>query len=183
MHNREISQDGFEMTFAVNHLAYFLVTSLLLDLISKSDYKRIVNVSSHIHSDNIDFDNLQFERGYSLFSAYGQSKLCNILFTYQLAEKLEGTGITVNCLHPGMVDTNLNPRRSPDIVAKAIPVEKGAVASVHLASSLSVKGISGKYFSLDGSESTSKPISYDKNVQIKLWELSESMVGEKFHFP
>src|ERR671912_2543455 len=104
---RVTTADGLEMTFAVNHLAYFLLTNLLLDLLMASAPSRIVNVSSGDHSNGaIDFDDLQGQKGYKGARAYSQSKLANVLFTYELARRLKGTGITANCLHPGVVRTN-----------------------------------------------------------------------------
>ncbi|MBW2358137.1 MAG: SDR family oxidoreductase [Deltaproteobacteria bacterium] len=104
---RKITQDGFEMTFAVNHLAPFLLTLLLLDLLIKSAPSRIINVSSIAHASSIDFENLQGEKHCGGYEAYSLSKLCNILFTYKLAQRLKGKGITVNCLHPGVINTKL----------------------------------------------------------------------------
>ncbi len=104
---RHTSVDGLEMTFALNHLSYFLLTNLLLDLIKKSDKARIVNVSSAAHfSGHVDFSNLQFENGYNPMNVYGTSKLMNVLFTYELVRRLNGGGITVNALHPGFVASN-----------------------------------------------------------------------------
>jgi NAD(P)-dependent dehydrogenase (short-subunit alcohol dehydrogenase family) len=181
MHERQLSEDGYEMTFAVNHLAYFLLTSLLLDMIKKSEYKRIVNVASQLHTDHINFEDLQGEKEYSLYTNYAQSKLCNIMFTYQLAERLEGTGITANCAHPGLVDTNLNPSRSKDVVARALPVEQGSISTIYLATSPEVEQVTGKYFLNDASEGRSREVSYNKDLQIRLWEVSEKMIGEEFN--
>ena len=105
---RSLTDDGFETTFAVNHLGYFLLTDLLMGLLKKSAPARIVNVSSAAHAyGKIDFDNLQGEKNYGSFSAYANSKLANVLFTYELARRLDGTGVTANCLHPGTVATDL----------------------------------------------------------------------------
>src|SRR5215217_1244839 len=151
---RVTSADGIEMTFAVNHLAYFLLTNLLLDLLKASAPSRIVNVSSaEQRNGTIDFDDLQGEKGYKTAKAYGQSKLANVLFTYELARRLEGTGVTANCLHPGVVGTNLGSGVSGIfgfMVRALTPLmkspEKGAETSVYLASSPEVEGLSGRYF-------------------------------------
>ncbi len=180
MHTLELSEDGFEISFAINHLAYFLLTSLLIDMIDKSDYRRIVITSSGIHSESIDFDNLQAEKGFNMYSVYTQTKLCNLFFAYHLAELLKNNNISVNSLHPGLVDTNLNPQRTAEIVARALPVTKGSVATMHLTTSPDLENVTGKYFNYDAKEAKSKPISYDKQIQQKLWSLSEEMIGEKF---
>lgn len=177
---KQITSDGYEMMFAVNHLAYFYLTSLLLDLVDKSEYKRIIIVASRSHSDSIDFDNLQGEKYFEFFPMYMQSKFCNFLFTYKLAEYLEGTGITVNCLHPGLVNSNIDPLRSAEVVARAVPVEEGTQTILYLATSQDLTGTSGKYFLDDTSEAESKPATYDKTLQKQLWNLSEELVGEKF---
>lgn len=180
MHTHETSADGYEMTFAVNHLAYFLLTSLLLDLIKKSEYKRIVIVASQLHSEALDFDNLQAEKGFSLYPIYAQSKLCNIMFSFQLSKRLIGTGITVNCLHPGLIDTNLNPKRDQSVVDRAHPVEKGSIASIYLSTSVEVDGVTGKYYLNDASEGRPREIAFNEDIQNKLWDLCEEMIGEKF---
>ncbi|HSE97114.1 MAG TPA: SDR family oxidoreductase, partial [Blastocatellia bacterium] len=131
LRHRALTEDGLEMTFAVNHLAYFLLTNLLLDVIRISSPARIVNVASVAHvTGTINFDDLQGEKGYSSMGAYRQSKLANILFTYELARRLEGTGVTVNCLHPGIIATGIA-RDMPKIVGLVLKVfftgaEKGA---------------------------------------------------------
>ncbi len=109
IHELQYSEDGIELTFATNHLGYFLTTSLLLDLVAKSDYKRIIIVSSGMHYrvDRIDFDVLLGKNNYSLYTNYAHSKLANLLFGYRLTKLVEPLGITVNCLHPGLVDTSL----------------------------------------------------------------------------
>lgn len=183
MHEREISADGYEKTFAINHLAYFLLTSLLLDMVMKSDYKRILLTVSYMHTDYINFDNLQGEKEYSMYPIYSQSKLCNFLFGYRLAELLKNTGITVTCCHPGMVNTHLNPKRPADVVRRAIPVEQGSVSTVYAATATEMGGVTGKYLSQDASEIKSATISYDVDIQKKLWDLSEKLIGEKFKFP
>src|SRR5512136_3320731 len=119
---RQLSVDGIEMTLALNHLAYFLLTNLLLDTLKASAPARIINVSSDAHSrGKIDFDNLQGERSYSSFGPYGNSKLANILFTIELARRLEGTGVTVNALHPGFTNTGFG-KNNPGFFMKIMGV-------------------------------------------------------------
>jgi len=151
---RQLSVDGIEMTFALNHLAYFLLTNLLLDKIQASAPARIINVSPGAHTyGKVEFDNLQDERDYSS-RAYGNSKLATILFTKELARRLEGTGVTVNALHPGFVSTGFG-KNNPGFLMKTIravvpliahSTEKGAEKSIYLASSPEVQSIAGKYF-------------------------------------
>jgi NAD(P)-dependent dehydrogenase (short-subunit alcohol dehydrogenase family) len=178
---RSLTEDGIETTFAVNHLGYFLLTNLLLGLLKKSSPARIVNVSSAAHTvGRIDFDNLQGEKKYGRFSAYANSKLANVLFTYELARRLEGTGVTVNCLHPGTVATGLfrNLPKPIEALIKLVTVnpDKGAMTSVYLASSPDVEAVSGKYFVRKRATQTSKE-SYNKEVARRLWEVSEAMTG------
>ncbi len=180
---RQLSVDGIEMTFALNHLASFLLTNLLLDTIKASAPARIINVSSDAHtSGKIEFDNLQGERGYSP-GAYGNSKLANILFTIELARRLEGTGVTVNALHPGLVATGFaknNGRVIATLVSLFMPLvarspAKGAETSIYLASSPSVEGITGKYF-YDSHVIPPAPQATDMVVARKLWDVSAAMV-------
>lgn len=181
---RQLSVDGIEMTFALNHLAYFLLTNLLLDRMKASAPARIINVSSDAHSGGkIEFDNLQGERSYSSFGPYGNSKLANILFTTELSRRLEGTGVTVNALHPGLVNTGFG-RNNPGILMKImgaiIPLiarspEKGAETSVFLTSSPEVQNISGKYF-VDCKVTQPAPQAADRTVAEKLWGVSAEMV-------
>lgn len=182
VHGLQYSEDGFELTFAVNHLAYFYTTSLLMDLVTKSDYKRIVIVSSgmHFRVEKMDFDFLQAKPEYNLYTYYAQSKLANVLFGYKLSRMLKDTGITVNVLHPGLIDTNLNPQRPQHVVDRALPVEKGIISTMRLVTSSELEGVTGKYFTSDGTESESSPASYNLDVQEKLWTLSEEFIGEKF---
>jgi NAD(P)-dependent dehydrogenase (short-subunit alcohol dehydrogenase family) len=179
----KVSPDGIEMTLAVNHLASFLLTNLLLDTIKASVPARIVNVSSVAHAQGfIDLDDLQGKRQYKLMRAYAQSKLANVLFTYTLARRLEGTGVTVNCLHPGAVATNIWTSALPNwlhflgIIDRlfCISPEQGALTSIYLASSPEVEGITGKYFEkcLD---IPSAKISYDQDIQMRLWAISETL--------
>lgn len=183
MKKRAITEDGFEMTFAVNHLGYFLLTNLLLDVIKRSAPARIVNVASEAHrGGHINFDDLQSEREFSSMLAYRQSKLANILFTYELARRLEGTSVTANCLHPGIIATDIA-RRFPWFIRVPFKlfftgVEKGAETTVYLATSPGVEGVTGKYFDKK-SESRSSRESYDREVARRLWEVSEEMTGLK----
>jgi NAD(P)-dependent dehydrogenase (short-subunit alcohol dehydrogenase family) len=181
---RQLSVDGIEMTFALNHLAYFLLTNLLLDTIKASAPARIINVSSDAHSGGkIDFDNLQGERSYSSFGPYGNSKLANILFTTDLARRLEGTGVTVNALHPGLTSTGFgknNPGLLMKIMGVVIPLiarspEKGAETSIYLAASPGVQSISGKYF-VDCKVTQPASQAADTVVARKLWDVSAEMV-------
>jgi len=181
---RQLSVDGIEKTFALNHLAYFLLTNLLLDTIKASAPARIINVSSDAHSGgNIDFDNLQGERSYSSFEPYGNSKLANILFTSELARRLEGTGVTVNALHPGLTSTGFgknNPGFFMKIMGAVIPLvarspEKGAETSIYLASSPEVQSTTGKYF-VDCTVTQPAPQAADSAVARKLWDISAEMV-------
>jgi NAD(P)-dependent dehydrogenase (short-subunit alcohol dehydrogenase family) len=181
---RQLSVDGIEMTFALNHLAYFLVTNLLLDTIKASAPARVINVSSDAHSGGkIDFDNLQGERSYSSFGPYGNSKLANILFTTELARRLEGTGVTVNALHPGFTSTGFgknNPGFLMKIMGAVVPLiarspEKGAETSIYLSSSPEVQSITGKYF-VDCKVAQPAPQATDMAVARKLWDISAEMV-------
>jgi len=177
------SIDGIEMTFALNHLNYFLLTNLLIETIKASAPARIVNVSSAAHQNaSIDFDDLQGKQNYSGWQAYGQSKLANILFTYELARRLEGTGVTVNALHPGFVATNFGANNAGILGAIvrrfmnlfSIDVETGAQTSIYLAASPEVEGVTGKYFVKQKAVASSK-ISYDETTAKKLWEINEEM--------
>ncbi len=184
---RQESADGIEMTFALNHLAYFLLTNLLLDLIVRTGEQhgeaRIVSVSSGAHyGPQLNFDDLRSPGIYSGWIAYGQSKLANILFTYELARRLQGTGVTANVLHPGFVATGFsknNPIMRPLMAISsifAISPEEGAQTSIYLASSGEVKGVSGQYF-YECKPRKSSAASRDEEAQRRLWELSEEMTG------
>ena len=178
---RRVTEDGLESTFAINHLAYFLLTNLLLDLIIQSAPARIVNVSSTVHkSATIDFDDLQSERSYSAMRAYGQSKLANVLFTYELARRLEGTRVTVNCLHPGVIATNIF-RDISGVVGAAAKLflkspRRGAETSIYLATSPEVEGVTGKYFD-DRRAVRSSTESYDEAIAEKLWQVSKQLTN------
>jgi NAD(P)-dependent dehydrogenase (short-subunit alcohol dehydrogenase family) len=181
---RVVTPDGFEKTFALNHLNYFLLTTLLLDMLKASAPARVVNVASGSHvGARINFGDLQGEKRYWGFRAYGQSKLANILFTYELARRFEGTGVTVNALHPGYVDTGI-PLSSGFLgkIAKfsarlfAQKPEIGAQTSIYLAASSEVEGVTGKYF-IDCQPVESSPESYDTSVSEKLWQVSSNLTG------
>ncbi len=182
---RQQSADGIEMTFALNHLNYFLLTSLLLDTLKASAPARIVNVgaSAHQFARRLDFDDLQGQRKYSGWGAYGQSKLCNLLFTYELARRLDGKGVTVNALHPGIVATNfgmsgegLMPLFNRLISIAKLRPEQGAQTILYLATSAEVEGVSGKYFVNQKAIRSSKA-SYDQSAAGRLWDVSAVMTG------
>ncbi len=181
---RALTSDGIEEVFAVNHLAYFMLTLLLLDRIKESAPARIVNVASDLHKRaTLKFDDLSGERSYGGMSSYGQSKLANVLFTYELARRLAGTGVTVNCVHPGGVATNLakNNGALATVVWKLIGVfmkspNNGARTQIYLASAPEVEGVTGKYF-IDSKEARSSIQSHDKSVALQLWEVSAQMTG------
>ena len=173
------------MTWALNHLNYFLLTDLLLDVIKASAPARIVNVSSGAHTgaQRINFDDVEFKHGYSGWTVYSHSKLANVMFTYELARRLEGTPVTANALHPGFVATGFGHNNGGlmnigmNVVQKiaARKPEQGAATSVYLASSPEVEGVTGRYFS-DQKETRSSAASYDVDAQRRLWNLSEQMV-------
>ena len=180
---RRESIDGIEMTLALNHISYFLLTNLLLPVLTTSAPARIVNVASDAHQGGaIQFDDLQFTEHYSGWRAYQQSKLANILFTYELARRLEGTGVTVNTLHPGFVKTSFFKDWGGWIgtVTKlaasvlALTPERGAITSIYLASSPEVEGISGQYF-VKKKPGRSSSRSHDRSTAERLWTISEGI--------
>jgi NAD(P)-dependent dehydrogenase (short-subunit alcohol dehydrogenase family) len=182
---RSLTKEGFEKTFALNHLSYFLLTLLLLDMLKASAPARIVNVSSNSHyGQHLDFENLQGEKGYNPMKAYGRSKLANILFTYELARRLDGSSVTANALHPGFVATNIFSLNSPLLKKLAEPImrrialapQEGAQTSIYLAASPEVEGVSGKFF-VKKQVASSDPTSYDEKAARRLWEVSRRMVG------
>jgi len=186
----EKSADGIEMTFALNHLSYFLLTGRLLPLLQKSAPARIINVSSDAHQQarsGMQFDDLQFQKRYRSFSVYAHSKLANVLFTYELARRLEGTNLTVNALHPGLVKTELY--RNFGIISSVVKQianwfgkdeAEGAQTPIYLASDPEVANITGKYF-FECKQRKSSPVSYDKTQALRLWEVSEEMT--EFTYP
>jgi len=181
---RQVSPDGLEMTFALNHMGYFLVTCLLLDRLKASTSARIVIVSSEAHKQGmIDFQDLQSEHNYNRNEAYARSKLANLLFTYALARRLEGTRVTVNALHPGSVATNLGgndnwlkTRLRNLIKPGMIRPEEGAKTILYLATSPEVGAVTGQYF-YDCRPIRSSDGSYDVADAVRLWRLSESLAG------
>jgi NAD(P)-dependent dehydrogenase (short-subunit alcohol dehydrogenase family) len=181
---RSKTVDGFERTFAVNHLAPFLLTNLLLDLLKSSQPARVITVASEAHEkQRLDFDDLQNEENYWEYRAYGQSKLANILFAYELARRTNGTGVTSNVLHPGVVATNFGRSGSKGLrallsVARMffLSPEKGAETTIYLASSPEVEGITGKYFVKNRSVHSSR-VSYDPATARRLWKESERLTG------
>ena len=178
--NGQGSADGIEMTLALNHLGYYLLTRLLCDVLKASAPARIVNVASVAHfGARIDLANLQFNG----WKGYKRSKLANILFTYELARRLEGTGVTVNALSPGLVASNfgmnnrgLFPLIKPLVNCFAISSEQGARTSIHLACSADVEGATGKYFT-GCRPRRSSAASYDRAAAVRLWEMSARMTG------
>jgi NAD(P)-dependent dehydrogenase (short-subunit alcohol dehydrogenase family) len=189
--SRSETADGFETTFGVNHLGYFLLTGLFLDLLKASAPARIVNVASraHLRAPGMNFDDLNAKQKFSGMGAYAQSKLANVLFTYELARRLEGSGVAANTLHPGVVRTGFG-KNNAGLIRVAFQAfqlvgrpwllspEQGAQTSIYLASSPEVEGVTGKYFA-DSREEPSSPASYDEAAQRRLWEISEQMVGLK----
>lgn len=181
---RRVTEDGIEMTLALNHLAYFLLSNLLVDRIRASAPARIVNVSSGAHRmAKIDWDDLQGARRYSGIRAYGLSKLCNILFTYELARRLDGTGVTVNCMHPGAVGTSFGVtggklmRRAFRLAGPLMrSPERGADTIVWMASAPELAGVTGKYF-MDRKEKRSSRLSHDQATARRLWNASARLGG------
>src|SRR5438270_2545957 len=182
---RRETVDGVEMTFAVNYLAPFLLTNLLLDVLTASAPARIVNVSSDAQaSDYIQMDDLQAEKRYRPMRTYPQAKLAVVLFTYELARRLQGTGVTANCLHPGFVATNFAQSDAGPAFRLLVKVmgsfgtspQEGAKTSIYLASSPKVEGVTDKYF-VKSIPKRSAAISYDESLQRHLWEQSAKLVN------
>ena len=182
---RHVTADGLERTFALNHLAAFLLTSLLLDRLKQSAPARVVTVSSHVQAmGQINFEDLQGERSYSAARAYNQSKLANVLFTYELARRLKGTYVTANALHPGVVRTSFGaedpglvqrlftPLMSPFLKSPA----QGAATSIHLASAADLEPVTGRYF-VNCKPRRSSERSYDEATAARLWRMSADLVG------
>ena len=182
---REVTEDGLEATFAVNHLGYFLFTTLLTDRIIASAPARIVSVASDAHKFGaVDFDDLQSEKRFGAMRVYGQSKGCNLLFNVELAKRLEGTGVTANAVHPGAVSTGLGANSGPlmAMIQKVAMVfmkssAAGADTSVYLAASPEVEGVSGGYF-FKRKPRTSTAQTRDPALAKRLWTLSEALVAD-----
>jgi retinol dehydrogenase-14 len=181
---RHVTADGLERTFALNHLTPFLLTNLLLDRLTQSAPARVVTVASNAHTTGqIDFDDLQGERSYSGSRAYSQSKLANVLFTYELAKRLAASAVTANALHPGVVNTSFGAGDPGGVQRLLVPFvrpflktpEQGAATSIHLASSPDLKQVSGRYFANSKPKRSSKP-SYDEAAAARLWQLSAELV-------
>jgi len=179
---REITEDGLELTFALNHMSYFVVTNLLRPCLKAGS--RVVSTASNAHkSAHLDFSDLQSSRGYSGFAVYGRSKLCNILFTRELARRLEGTGVTANCLHPGFVATRFGDK-SGGMLSFAIRAAKnfaltpaqGAETIVYLASSGDVAGTTGEYFYKCRPATPTREAQNDGDAK-RLWEVSAAIAG------
>jgi NAD(P)-dependent dehydrogenase (short-subunit alcohol dehydrogenase family) len=180
---RRLSEDGIEMTFAVNHLAYFLLTNLLIEELKNSRSGRVVNVSSGSHyGERLDFDNLQLKKSYRVYRAYGRSKLANVLFSYELARRMAGTHVTSNVLSPGMVATDIWKKVNPLVTSLINPVIQrigqpplqGAQTSIYLATSPEVEGVTGKYYT-DCKPVHSSVYSYDLEAAKRLWEVSAQL--------
>jgi NAD(P)-dependent dehydrogenase (short-subunit alcohol dehydrogenase family) len=183
--HRHLTADSLERTFALNHLAPFLLTSLLLDRLTASAPARIVTVSSGAHArGRIDFGDLQGERDYSGQRAYSQSKLANVMFTYELARRLDGTGVTATVCHPGVVHTSFGAEDQAAHMAVMIRVARlfmktpaqGAATPVYLASSPEVEGVTGRYFA-NRKPTTSSNASYDTAAAAQLWQASAALTG------
>ncbi|HEY3548534.1 MAG TPA: SDR family oxidoreductase [Propionicimonas sp.] len=183
--SRHVTVDGLERTFAINHLAPFLLTNLLLDRLVASSPARVITVSSGAQAmGHLDLDDLGGERGYSGQRAYNQSKLANVMFTYELARRLDGTGVTATTLHPGVVRTAFGAEDPSPFWRFMTPLvrpfmktpERGAATSVYLASSPEVEGITGAYFA-DRKPRRSSKESYDEVAAARLWQVSEQLVG------
>ena len=183
--SKTISADGIEMTFALNHLAYYLLTNLLLDRLRESAPARIINVSSSSHRNAGKFriSDLPDANRSGGYRAYGRSKLCNILFTGELARRLAGTGVTVNAAHPGLVRTGM--ARNNGLVGRAVnafigargvSADRGAATPVYLATSLEVAGVSGRYF-VNCREAAPADAAFDAELAAELWRLSASLTG------
>lgn len=185
MRERVLTEDGVETVFAVNHLAYFLLTTLLLEPLKAGAPSRIINGTGGIYgAGDIAFDDLQAEKGYSWFRALAQSKLANVLFTYELARRLEGTGVTVNCFHPGGVKTGLGSDMG-GVVGALMSVarifwatpEKGAEAPIHLASAPELEKVTGRYFDRMKIVPKTGGKSNDRELARRLWDVSEALIA------
>lgn len=186
-----LTEDGIEMQLAVNHVAPFLLTHLLLPLLLQSEDGRIINVSSDTHArGRIRLDDLEFKKGYHGIKSYGRSKLAMVQCTYELSERLEGTNVTVNAVQPGLVKTDIGHKATIGLHSVAwwfrklggVPPEKGAETNIYLATSPEAKGVSGKYWDKCQPKPSSKR-SYDRDMQKKIWEVSMDMAGIENYIP
>jgi retinol dehydrogenase 14 len=182
---RHVTADGLERTFALNHLAPFLLTNLLLDRLQQSAPARVVTVSSNAHAQGrIDFDDLQGERSYSGARAYSQSKLANVLFTYELARRLPATSVTANALHPGVVRTSFGAEDPGGVQRRLVPFMRlfmkapaqGAATSIHLACAPELERVTGRFFA-NRKPTRSARHSYDQAAAARLWQVSTELVG------
>jgi NAD(P)-dependent dehydrogenase (short-subunit alcohol dehydrogenase family) len=182
---RQVTADGLECTFATNHMAYFVLTHELRQSLIAAAPARVVNTASRAHvGHSLDFDDLQLAKGYSFMTAYGRSKLANIVFTRELARRLAGAGVTANCLHPGFVATGLG-QRTGGIFGRVVrlamlfagPPERGAQTIVHLASSPDVAGVTGGYFIPVGRQAEPSPDARADLPARRLWEESARIAG------
>jgi retinol dehydrogenase-14 len=182
---RHVTADGLERTFALNHLAPFLLANLLLDRLKQSAPARVVTVSSNMQAmGRIDFDDLQGERSYSGARAYNQSKLANVLFTYELARRLQATSVTANALHPGVVRTSFGAEDPGGVQRLFTPFMRpfmkapaqGAATSIHSASAPDLEQVTGRYFANSKSKRSSRR-SYDEAAAARLWQVSADLVG------
>jgi NAD(P)-dependent dehydrogenase (short-subunit alcohol dehydrogenase family) len=184
---RKLTADGYEMTFALDHLNYFLLTNLLLETLKASAPARVVNVSSgaHLGARELDFDNLQGEKKFKAWDAYDRAKLCNLLFTYELARRVAGSGVSANAVHPGFVATGFARNNGffynvgTWVAGKLFgrKPDEGAKTSLYLAASPEVEGVSGKYF-FDSQPIQSSPISYDEALAARLWQVSLELTAK-----
>jgi NAD(P)-dependent dehydrogenase (short-subunit alcohol dehydrogenase family) len=177
---RVLTPDGIETTFAVNYLAPFLLTRLLLPLLEKSAPSRVVNVSSISHNfiKDIDWDNLQGETSYAVYGIYALTKFATITFTYALARRIAGSGVTVTCVQPGVISTKLLKGLFPSLIGN--PPSEAAKFLVHLALSPAVEGVSGEYFDVSENPGCSSALTYDIDVQERLWKVAEDLTGVRW---
>lgn len=184
-HTRHLTADGREHTFALNHLAPFLLTNLLLDRLTHGAPARVVTVSSNAHATGrIDFDDLDGQRSYSGARAYNQSKLANVLFTYELARRLSGTAVTANVLHPGVVSTAFGAEDPSRVGRLFVPIlrpfmktpARGAATSIHVVSTPDLEQVTGRYFANGNPKRSAEP-SYDVATAARLWQVSADLVG------
>jgi NAD(P)-dependent dehydrogenase (short-subunit alcohol dehydrogenase family) len=181
---RQVTGEALEMTFATNHIPYFVLTNLLLPRIKATPGARIVSTSSNAHRRaKLDFDDLQMQHGYTAFGMYGRTKLMNILFTRELARRLAGTGVTANCLHPGLVNTRFGDASGgwfPFLVKAVkrfgVTPQEGAKTLIYLASSPEVEGVTGQYYYLCKAAAPTEDAQDDANAR-RLWELSTQLTG------